>query len=49
MECFEERLSQFALRIEKNKFEAYKIKSVSFLERESSLLDKNVLDIESCN
>ena len=37
------------LRIEKNKFEAYKIKSVSFLERESSLLDKNVLDIESCN
>ena len=35
------------LRIEKNKFEAYKIKSVSFLERESSLLDKNVLDIES--
>ena len=35
------------LRIEKNKFEAYKIKSVSFLERESSLLDKGEIDIES--
>ena len=35
------------LRIEKNKFEAYKVKSVRFLERETKLLDKGEVDIES--
>ena len=35
------------LRIDKNKFEAYKVKSVRFLERETKLLDKGEIDMES--
>ena len=35
------------VRIEKNDFEAYKLKSISFLEYETKQLDKGVDDIES--